>query len=194
MSDESGDELGDELEPAPAAEESTPLPPATPAKGRRWQRELLSWLIPIFALVFGFGYRCVREPIFVERQGVPAGGVTVKPGEIASVAVFPIPEGNRKVKITGVHLSGATKGLELVTAVARSLQEGSPTIGQVGPPKSSHKLSSVEFQAQKRYYVVLELKAAKPGTYEATGVHLDYHSGIQRGTHRMKVTIRIKVQ
>jgi hypothetical protein len=188
------DEPGDELEPAPAAEASTPLPPLTPGKSRRWPRELASWLIPIFALVFGFGYRCVREPIFVERQDTVAGGVTVKPGEIASVAVFPIPEGKRKVKITDVHLAGAAQGLQLVTAVARNLKEGSPTIRQVGPPKSSHKLSSVEFQSQNGYYLVLELKAAKPGTYRAKGVNVDYRSGIQRGTHRMKVAISIQVQ
>jgi hypothetical protein len=149
-------------------------------------------LIPIVALVFGFGYRCVREPIFVEAPS-PASGV-VAPGEIASLSVFPRPEGKRKVKIESVRLARPTKGLVLVDAVARNINQGKTVISQRGKPELAKKLSTVEFQAGNGYYLILELQAATPGAYRARGVNVRYRSGIQRGTHHMKVTLSVKVE
>ena len=188
MNDDEPDGAADREGPAPI-----PAPTSAPAKKtRRWQRELASWLIPVFALVFGFGYRCVREPIFVD--GPNPAHATAKPGESAFVGVFPRPEGKRKVTITGAHLSGASDGLQLVRAVARNIKEGPPILGQQGTLGPSHPLSSVEFQASNGYYLVLELKAVKAGKYTASGVKVNYHSGIQRGTHRMKVNLSFDVK
>jgi len=188
----------DESSERAATATAPPLPPPnpTPTRSRRekWIREGASWLIPVAALGLGLGYRCMRQPIFIEQASIAGGVPNVQPGQVVSLGVFPRPEGKREVRITGAHLTGATKGLKVVKVVGANLTDRPPAIpGKIGEPTKPIPLSKLRIKTGLANYLVLEVKADAPGAYTAKGVDISYTSGFQRGTHHMKVTVSLTV-